>query len=388
MKDDELECLPCPDQTTQEGWQFANPPVYRGSTVLFDSYETMNDEKVPYVYGRWGTPTMDAFCKAITALEGGVGTIATCSGLAAITTALLSVAYPGAHILIDESSFPAALRFCDEVLTKFGVIIEKFSASDRTKLNEKILPNTVLIYLDFPGNYGANIYDLSQIKKKSVATYILVDNTWATPLFFNPLKYGADIIVHSTSKYIAGHSDSIMGCIVLADLNLLQKIQNTSRALGQYASADDLSLALRGLKTLEIRMRQHFDSALKIATWLSQHGAIEQVFYAALPSHKNHSVWIEQFKGAGGVLTFFFKKEFEKNASRFLNNLTLIKLGWGWGGYETLASASVISSGEYSGRVAIRLSVGLDSALNLLNDLESSLHTLQVKRHVEVQPGF
>lgn len=377
MKDDELESQQLnPEKTTQESWQFANPPLYRGSTVLFDNYEVMSDEKTPYVYGRWGTPTSDAFCKAITFLEGGVGAIVTCSGLAAITTALITIAYPGSHILIDESSFPATLRFCDEVLTKFGVVIEKFSGTNIKEINEKILPDTVLVYVDFPGNYGANIYDLSQIKKKSAKTYILVDNTWATPLFFNPLKYGADIVVHSTSKYIAGHSDSIMGCIVVAHMDLFQRIQNTSRALGQYASADDLNLARRGLKTLEIRIRQHFASALQIAAWLTTHLAIEQVFYAALPSDKNYPVWNEQFKGAGGVLTFFFKKKFEKNVPDFLNNLKLIKLGWGWGGYETLACASTINFGECSGRIAVRLSVGLEPTLNLLKDLELSLQTL------------
>lgn len=365
-----------PGTPVQSSWKFANAPIYRGSTVLFDSFETMSDEKVPYLYGRWGTPTADAFCKAMTSLEGGIGAIVTCSGLAAISTALLAITYPGSHILISESSFPAALRFCDEILKKFGVIIEKFSGTDITEINEKILPNTVLVYLDFPGSYGASIYNLSFIKRKSKKTYILVDNTWATPLFFNPLKYGADIVIHSASKYIAGHSDSIMGCIVTADINLYKEIQNTSRALGQYAGADDLSLALRGLKTLELRMKQHFDSALKIATWLMNHSKIEKVFYAALFSDENYQIWNEQFKGAGGVLSFLFNKTIEKKYSNFLNNLRIVKLGWGWGGYETLASTSTINFGEHSGRIVIRLSVGLEPTDNILKDLELSLRTL------------
>ncbi|WP_131781168.1 trans-sulfuration enzyme family protein [Legionella gresilensis] len=377
MSDDEVEYhQPNLSNIVQSSWQFASPPIYRGSTVFFDSYEAMSDENVPYVYGRWGTPTADAFCKAMTELEGGAGTIVTCSGLAAISTILLALTYPGSHVLIGESSFPAALRFCDEVLKKFGVIVEKFSGTDITKINEKILPSTVLVYIDLPGSYGANFFNLLSIKKKSDKTYILVDNTWATPLFFNPLKYGADIVVHSTSKYIAGHSDSIMGCITVANLNLFQEIQNTSRALGQYAGADDLSLAIRGLKTLELRMRQHFDSALKIATWLTNHTAVEKVFYAALLSDENYQVWSKHFKGAGGVLTFFFKRAIEKNYPNFLNKLKIIKLGWGWGGYETLASASTINFGEYLGRIAIRLSVGLESTDNILKDLELSLKTL------------
>jgi len=359
-----------------DSWEFANPPTYRGSTVFFENYQAMSDENTPYVYGRWGTPSSNNFCNAMALLEHGFGAILTCSGLAAITTVLLATLKSGSHLLIGESSFPAAIKFCDDILSKFGIKIEKFSDTDPSKINEKILPNTTLIYIDFPGNYGANIFDLKKIEKKSKDTIILVDNTWATPLYYNPIKNGADIVVHSTSKYIAGHSDSIMGCIVVAEEILYQKILNKCRILGQYSGADDIHLALRGLKTLELRMKQHYRSALLIADWLSHHPAIEKVFYAALPSDENHTVWLNKFTGAGGVFSFFFNTNFEKFYSDFLNKLKIIKLGWGWGGSDTLASSSIVNFGKYKDRVAIRISIGLENPGTIIIDLESSLKFL------------
>lgn len=353
-------------------WRFVNPPVYRGSTVLFDSYESLISETTEYIYGRWATPTSNVFCEAMTKIEHGAATIVTGSGLAAISTSLLALAPSGSHILISESSYPGALRFCETILTSFGVNVEKFSLKDTKFIQSKIRPNTVLIYVDIPGNYGMDLFDLKTLRAQATAIPIIVDNTWATPFYCNPIKLGADVVIHSISKYIAGHSDSIMGCIVFKDEDIYLKVRNVSRVLGQYAGADDLNLALRGLKTLGVRMKQHFNSALKIATWMSAQNKVEKVFYAPLESDDNHTSWAQQFRGGGGVLSFIFQPKYEPYYVKFLDNLQLINLGWGWGGYESIISASTISTGKYTGRMAIRLSVGLEATEDIINDLECS----------------
>jgi cystathionine beta-lyase len=205
---------------------------------------------------------------------------------------------------------------------------------------------------------------------------IVVDNTWATPFYYNPLKLGADVAIHSTSKYIAGHSDSIMGCMIFKSEELYLRVREVSRALGQYAAADDINLALRGLRTLGVRMERHYQNALKIANYLLKRKEVEVLFYAPLTTDPNFKIWKQSFRGAGGVLSFIFKPEYELYYANFLNNLKLISLGWGWGGYESLASVSKINSGKYANRQIIRLSIGLEATKDIIKDLEGGLSSL------------
>lgn len=356
----------------KESWQFVNPPIYRGSTVLYDTYESMINEKSKYVYGRWDTPTSTIFCEAMTQLEKGVGTIVTCSGLAAISTTLLALVLPGSHILISESSYPAALGFCEKVIKNFGVKIEKFSLSDVPYLSKRVLPNTALIYFDISGAQGAEVLDVREIRSQVGQTLIVVDNTWATPFFCNPLDLGGDIVIHSTSKYISGHSDSIMGCVVCGTEDLYHRVRDASRAFGQCAGPEDIYFALRGLRTLGIRMKHHQTSAFEIASWLQERLEVEKVFYSPLTTNENYSLWVKQFRGAGGVLSFIFGSKYELKYIKFLNSLNLIRLGWGWGGYESLVSSNVMDFGPYSGRVTIRMSIGLEAITDILKDLEFS----------------
>ena len=241
---------------------------------------------------------------------------------------------------------------------------------------QKIQANTALIYLDFPGTSGTDIVDLENLRSQAGTIPILVDNTWATPFYCNPIKLGADVVIYSTSKYIAGHSDSIMGCIVFKNQDMYLKVREVSRILGQYAGADDLNLALRGLKTLAVRIKQHYTSALQIATWLLEQNEVKKVLYAPLASDDSHACWVKQFRGGGGVLSFILRDELEQRASEFFNNLKIINLGWGWGGYESLASFSTIQHGKYSGRMALKLSIGLESPEDIINDLKFSFSKL------------
>jgi cystathionine beta-lyase len=357
--------------------RFVNPPIYRGSTIFFKDYDEMMSGCSQYIYGRWGTPTSDYFCKAITELEDGFAAIATCSGLSAITTCILSLIAPGGHIIINQSAYPGVFRFLIELQTKMSFEIEIISVEQAINIDKHIKSTTQFVYWDMPGSYGADIINIQCIKNVIGEIPLIVDNTWATPLFFNPLRLGADVVIHSTSKYIAGHSDSIMGCIVFKEEKIYANVLKMSRALGQYASADDLTLASRGLKTLAIRMHQHYENALHVANWLSSQKAVEKVFYPPLKSDKSYELWQAQFSGGGGLLTFVLTHKHKDKIASLLNQFQLIRLGWGWGGYESLASSMLINLDEYENYPVIRLSIGLEDIADIVYDLANAFAILE-----------
>lgn len=221
--------------------RFVNPPTYRGSTILFKDYEEMHNGETKYTYGRWGTPTSDIFCQALAKLEYGIAAIATCSGLAAITTCILSLVNKDDHIIINQSCYPTVMRFLNEFQHKINLNVDMLSFAEIQNIDEYIKPNTKFVYLDIPGTYCNEVPNIALVKEQIGLIPLIVDNTWATPYFCNPLTLGADIVIHSTSKYIAGHSDSIMGGIIFKDATLYEQVLHTSRLLGQYAGADDLT---------------------------------------------------------------------------------------------------------------------------------------------------
>ncbi|WPX20721.1 PLP-dependent aspartate aminotransferase family protein [Pseudomonas sp. 10S4] len=310
---------------------FVNPPVYRGSTVLFDSYSEMAPGAAPYHYGRWATPTTDAFCEAMAEIEYGVGALAMCSGLGAITTTLIALARPGSRVLVAQSSYAATRKFCEQMLSPLGIEVEYFSLDLLSELRQTLTDNVSLIYLDLPGSVTFDVCNLRELTAYAGRVPVVVDNTWATPYFFNPLKHGASVVIHSTSKYISGHSDSVMGAAVFADVPTFERTRDTARLLGQAVGADDANLALRGLRTLAVRMNRHYESASRICAWLSKHPAVESVFYPALPSDRNHAAWKAQFSGAGGVFTFTLKGGHTDALQRFIDRVSVIGRGWGWG---------------------------------------------------------
>ncbi|STX29731.1 cystathionine beta-lyase [Legionella beliardensis] len=351
--------------------RFVNPPVYRGSTVLFKDYDEMHEGKTKHIYGRWSTPTSDIFCEALAELEQGLAAIVTCSGLAAITTCILALVNHDNHIIINQTCYPSLMRFLNEFKNKINLEIDIISAQELACIDNYLKPNTKFVYLDIPGTFCYEIPDVALVKKQIGSIPLIVDNTWATPYFFNPLTLGADIVIHSTSKYIAGHSDSIMGSIVFKDENLYDNVLNTSRLLGQYAGADDLAIAYRGLKTLPVRMNQHYQHALHAADWLTQQSQVEAVFYPPLPASHNHALWQKQFHGGSGLLCFLLKDD--KKVSQLLNQLQLFRLGFGWGGYESLATSMIVTQGPWQDRQLIRLNIGLEDKADIMRDLQTAL---------------
>lgn len=361
------------DPKKQHG--YANPPLVRGSTVLYENVAEMKALTASQLrtesksYGRFGTPTARAFEAAMSELEGGSGSIATVSGLAAITTAILALVETGDHLLVSRSAYQPTRNFC-ETLRRLGIETEYYEPSLGAAISEKIKPRTRLIYCESPGSNTFEIQDLPAITRVARARGIatLVDNTWATPFYLKPLQLGADIVVHSATKYITGHSDSLLGVIVCNE-KYYAPVRTEAIRLGQCAGVDDTYFGLRGLRTLSTRLRQHESQALLLARWLEEQPQVAAVIHPALPQHPGHEIWKRDFTGASGLFAFELRSEYsESSINAMLDNLKLFGLGHGWGGYESLIVP--VSARQ------IRVSVGLENVEDLKSDLAAGLHSL------------
>lgn len=356
---------------------YVNPPVYRGSTVLYDNVAEMKDLTARALrtqgksYGRFGTPTSRAFEEAMTELESGYGAIATPSGLAAITTSILALVETGDHLLVSQSVYQPTRNFC-ETLRRLGVETEYYDPTMGAAIAEKIRPRTRLIYCESPGSNTFEIQDLPAITGAARARGVMsiVDNTWATPLFLKPLRLGADIVVHSATKYIGGHSDSLLGVIVCNE-KTYGPVRTESIRLGQCVGNEDAYFGLRGLRTLATRLRQHESQALTLAHWLENQPEVGSVLHPALPRHAGHEVWKRDFTGSSGLFAFELRPGYsEKAIHEMIDNLKYFGLGHGWGGFESL----LVPVNESFTR--LRVHVGLENLEDLKQDLAAGLQHL------------
>jgi len=354
---------------------FVNPPLYRGSTVLYENVAQMKDltadslrTQLP-AYGRFGTPTARQFEEAMTELEGGYGAITTGSGLSAITTSILALVETGDHLLVSQSVYQPTRNFC-ETLRRMGIETEYYDPGLGAAILDKIRPNTRFVYCESPGSNSFEIQDLPAITNaaRSRNVKVLVDNTWATPLFLNPLSLGADIVIHSATKYIGGHSDSILGVAVCNEQNYAA-VRTEAIRLGQCAGNDDVYFALRGLRTLATRLRQHESQALLLARWLEEQPAVARVLHPALSQHSGHEIWKRDFGGSSGLFAIDLHPSFsEPEVHAMLDNLEYFGLGHGWGGFESL----VVPVGPSR----LRLHVGLENLGDLKADLATGFRRL------------
>ena len=321
---------------------FVSPPVYRGSTVLYSSVAELEDcaqDKLKLrgpCYGRFGNPNSRDFESALTALEGGFGTVTTGTGLSALTTAVLSFVKSGDHILIADSVYFPTRRFCSS-LSKFGVTTEYYDPLIGRAIADRFQENTRLVLMESPGSLTFEIQDVAAIsdacRRKNIIS--LIDNTWATPLYFQPLKHGVNISIHSATKYITGHADSFLGAIICDEMSF-EAVRSTSIDLGQKAGADDVCAGLRGLKTLSVRMSRHDQNARGLAGWLEGRREVRRVLHPALNSHPQHHLWRRDFKGAGGLFSVELHDYPKHEVDAFIDALELFGLGHSWGGYESL----------------------------------------------------
>ena len=357
---------------------FVNPPVVHASTVLYPDYETMRTRNQKYTYGTRGTPTTDALCEVIDEMEGSAGTVLVPSGLAAVTIPLLAFVSSGDHILVLDSCYTPTREFCDDVLTRMGVDVEYYDPLIGGDIKQLMRDNTSVVFTESPGSNTFEIQDIPAICEAAHAhdAIVMIDNTWATPLYFKPLEHGVDISIHALTKYPGGHSDLVLGS-VSANAKCWRQLDRTKQILGTCASGDDSYLVLRGIRSMGVRLREHERNALEMAKWLEDHPAVSRVLHPALPSHPQHDLWKRDFKGATGLFGFTLKTDDMQKAAKFYDALKLIGRGYSWAGYESLAvlvnlSDRTIAKGPDDG-VLVRLNVGLEDPQDLKEDIEQAM---------------
>jgi cystathionine beta-lyase len=365
-----------------------NTPVYRSSTFVWaDTAAQANHlahARDPHyrghIYGRNGNPTTEAFEDAVAQLEGGFRGLIMPSGLAAIIGALLAVVRAGEHILVTANCYWHAREVFDQLLPRYGIEVSYFAPMLGADLAPLLRPNTRVVYAEAPGSNTFEVQDIPALARVAHAhgALLVLDNTWATPLFFKAFAHGVDISIHAATKYLVGHSDAMLGVIVSTEA-LYASLRESVRNLGYIASADDAYLGLRGLRTLGVRLRQHQSSALTIAQWLQQRDEVAQVLHPALPGATGHEIFKRDFLGASGLFGVVLKPLYASQINSFLDSLKLFAMGASWGGYESLIRqqqahpAATIAPG-----VLLRLHVGLEDVEDLLADLQQALDRLSL----------
>jgi cystathionine beta-lyase len=356
--------------------RLVNVPVERASTILFDSVAELSASHAAlgqYRYGLQGTATHWALSEALTELEpGAAGTMLYSSGLAAITSALMSTLSVGDELLVTDNAYGPTRKFCDTILRRFGVTTRYYDPLIGEKIADIIGEKTRAILLENPGSMTMEVQDVPAIcalaRKQNVAT--ILDNTWATPLFFPAIAAGVDISVVAATKYVGGHADVMVGAAT-ATKEYFPPLERTTWDLGHALSPDDAWLASRGLRTMGVRLKQHEASALKIAQWLKEQQRVGLVLHPALPDCPGHEIWKRDFQGSSGLFSF----ELEGDTAAFVDSLEMFGIGFSWGGYESLALPvhphRTVSRAPADNLV--RLHVGLEDPEDLIGDLEAAL---------------
>jgi len=362
---------------------FVNPPVYRGSTILYETLDALNSRTQPYTYGRRATPTTHALEEAITELEGGAATILTSSGLGAVSTALLAFVSAGDHILITDSAYQPGRTFADKMLKRLGVEITYYDPGIGAGVAELFRPNTRLILVESPGSQTFEMQDIPAIAAEAHKRdiWVLADNTWATPLYCKPLALGADVSIQAATKYIVGHADAMLGAVV-ANARAARLIDHAKEALGTCPGSEETYLGLRGLRTLDVRLERHQKSALAVAQWLADRAEVDRVLYPPLPSDPGHALWKRDFTGASGLFTAVLNPVSKKALAAFLDGLKLFGMGYSWGGYESLVvpfdPTSYRTATKWTGPgPALRFHVGLEAVEDLIRDLDDGFTRLK-----------
>ena len=363
-----------------------NLPVYRASTILstdMDSYiHRFDDEKTftDITYGARGTQNARALGEAVAALEGGYGTVVTASGLSAISVALGALVSAGDHILISDSVYGPTRTFCNQVLSRYGITTEYYAPDIGGAIAELIRKNTRLVFMEAPGSLTFEMQDIPGItratKEKGVLT--LMDNTWATPIFFRPLEHGVDVSIQAGTKYIAGHSDLVIGMITSSREVTHRMMVSHAHNLGDAASPDDSFMALRGLRTLSVRLYRQQESAFKVASWLVEQPQVYRVLYPALAGDPGHALWKRDFTGASSLFGLAIHSEDETAVKAMVDSLQYFQIGSSWGGYESLIAFNHMPVTR--DRVPwtekpfmLRVHIGLEDVEDLIADLTQGL---------------
>lgn len=363
-----------------------NTPVFRTSTVVFpdiESYETRApDDYKSMRYGIYGTPTTFAFEEAVARMEGGCQAVAVPSGLAAITVALSAFVNAGDHLLMTDSAYAPTRIFCEKHLRKNGVNVEYYNPLIGAGIARLLRHETRAVFCEAPGSLTFEMQDIPAIAAAAHARSIpvLADTTWGTPYFFRSFEHGVDVSIHAATKYIAGHSDVMMGVIVTNEACWLP-VRRTAAEYGFCVSPDDCYLALRGFRTIGVRMKQQMSNALTVARWLQARPEVLRVLYPALEDDPGHAIWKRDFTGAASLFGVILRPADRTRVAAFVNSLQLFGIGSSWGGYESLVTApqpeKVRSATHWNpGGPTIRFHIGLEDPADLIADLEQALTRL------------
>ncbi|MEI9992808.1 MAG: cystathionine beta-lyase [Rhizomicrobium sp.] len=358
-----------------------NTPVYRASTILYPDIATLDAHAMPFTYGRRGNPTVRSLEAAICELEGAAKTVLAGSGLNAVATAILAVCGAGDHLLVADSCYAPTRAFCDKTLKRFGVETTYYDPLIGAGIAALFKPNTRAVFCESPGSLTFEVQDVPAIAEVAHArgAAVLLDNTWATPLHFAALAKGADLSIQAVTKYIGGHADVMMG-YVAANERYAARLSDLHGNMGMYVSGDDCFLALRGLRTLGVRLKRHQQTALALAGWLEGRPEVARVLYPALPSDPGHALWTRDFSGACGLFGVVLKPASHAQIAALMDGMAHFGIGFSWGGYESLIVPShlarTVAPLALEGPL-IRIHAGLEDPADLIADLSAGLERLR-----------
>ena len=368
---------------------FVNPPVARGSTMLYESCDdrrARSPERLGRgpLYGTAGGPTHHALEDVVAAIEGGTHCQIVSTGLAAVTVPLLAYLSAGDHCLMPDNAYGPARSFCDEFLVRMGVVTDYYDPEIHPDaLAAMIRRDTRVLYTESPGSHTFEVQDVPALAAVAHAhgLAVLMDNTWGIRSF-QPFAHGVDVSIQALTKYVAGHSDVLLGGITVNDPAHWERVRTTTLQLGQYASPDDCWLALRGARTMGVRLDRQMQSGLRVAEWFATRPEVARVLHPALPGAPGHALWRRDFTGAASLFGVEFQPEYSPEAvDAFIDNLTLFGIGASWGGFESLALPTTghitrtAGSGRFAGSVA-RFHIGLEEPADLIADLAQSMESM------------
>ncbi len=361
---------------------FVNTPIYRGSTVLFPTLSSLEANAQDFTYGRLGTPTVKALEEAIAEIDGGARTLLTPSGLSAIAATLLAFLSAGDEVLVSDSVYRPTRRFCDHVLMRLGIKTTYYDPLIGAGINKLLGPKTKLVFTESPGSQTFDVQDIPAIAKAAHETgaVVVLDNTWATPLYFKPFSHGVDVSIQAATKYIVGHADAMLGAITASE-KVARIVAKAHDELGLCPGPEDVYLGLRGLRTLSVRLARHQQSGLELARWLEGRQEVARVLHPALSSDPGHALWRRDFTGASGLFAIILRPASRAALAAMLDGLSLFGMGYSWGGFESLilpfdpSDYRTATKWQAEGP-ALRLHVGLEDVGDLKADLEAGFARL------------
>jgi cysteine-S-conjugate beta-lyase len=358
---------------------YVNTPVYRGSTILFPTLDALESTEPRFDYGRTGNPSSAAVEECLTELEGAAGTVLAPSGLSAISLALMTVLKLGDDVLVTDSAYQPTRRVSDGVLTRMGISVRYYDPRAGARIGELLTDNTRAIFVESPGSLTFEVQDLPAIVAAAALRDIavIVDNSWATPLYHRPLALGADIVVHAGTKMLVGHSDAMFGT-ASANEKWFKRLKDTHLRLGLCASPDDCFLAARGLRTLAIRMKELSVRSIEMARWLGDQPGIRKIIHPGLASHPDHAIFTRDFTGSGSVFSVLLESGSRSALAKMVDGFQIFGMGWSWGGFESLCLPIHPEKNRTATRwdepgPMLRLHIGLEGLDDLKSDLATGL---------------